>query len=64
MVLYPLSGFRAMNKAALNVFEAILNKGTQSSTLDIMQTRMELYDMLDYHSYEDKLDALFSKDKK
>ncbi len=63
MVLYPLSGFRAMNKAALNVFEAILNKGTQSSTLGIMQTRMELYDMLDYHSYEDKLDALFSKDK-
>ncbi len=64
MVLYPLSGFRAMNKAALNVFESILNEGTQSSTLDIMQTRMELYDMLDYHSYEDKLDALFSKDKK
>lgn len=64
MVLYPLSGFRAMNKAALTVFEAILDKGTQSSTLDIMQTRMELYDMLDYHSYEDKLDALFSKDKK
>jgi methylisocitrate lyase len=63
MVLYPLSGFRAMNKAALNVFEAILKEGTQSSTLDIMQTRMELYDMLDYHSYEDKLDALFSKDK-
>jgi len=64
MVLYPLSGFRAMNKAALTVFEAILKEGTQSSTLDIMQTRMELYDMLDYHSYEDKLDALFSKDKK
>ncbi|WP_024954684.1 methylisocitrate lyase [Sulfurospirillum arcachonense] len=63
MVLYPLSGFRAMNKAALSVFDAIINKGTQSSTLDIMQTRMELYDMLDYHSYEDKLDALFSKNK-
>ncbi len=63
MVLYPLSGFRAMNKAALTVFESILNEGTQSSTLDIMQTRMELYDMLDYHSYEDKLDALFSKNK-
>ncbi|MDA7848305.1 methylisocitrate lyase [Sulfurospirillum sp.] len=63
MVLYPLSGFRAMNKAALTVFDAILKNGTQSSTLDIMQTRMELYDMLDYHSYEDKLDALFSKDK-
>ena len=64
MVLYPLSGFRAMNKAALAVFEAILKEGTQSSTLDIMQTRMELYDMLDYHSYEAKLDALFSKEKK
>jgi len=64
MVLYPLSGFRAMNKAALTVFESIIKEGTQSSTLDIMQTRMELYDMLDYHSYEDKLDALFSKDKK
>ena len=64
MVLYPLSGFRAMNKAALNVFESIIKEGTQSSTLDIMQTRIELYDMLDYHSYEDKLDALFSKDKK
>jgi len=63
MVLYPLSGFRAMNKAALAVFESILKEGSQSSTLDIMQTRMELYDMLDYHSYEDKLDALFSKDK-
>ncbi len=64
MVLYPLSGFRAMNKAALTVFESIINKGSQSSTLEIMQTRMELYDMLDYHSYEDKLDALFSKEKK
>lgn len=63
MVLYPLSGFRAMNKAALTVFEAILKEGTQSSVLDIMQTRKELYAMLDYHSYEDKLDNLFSKDK-
>lgn len=64
MVLYPLSGFRAMNKAALEVFKTIIDKGTQSSVLDIMQTRMELYDMLDYHSYEEKLDQLFSKDKK
>ena len=63
MVLYPLSGFRAMNKAALSVFEAILKEGTQSSVLDIMQTRKELYAMLDYHSYEDKLDQLFSKNK-
>lgn len=64
MVLYPLSGFRAMNKAALSVFEAILKEGTQSSVLDIMQTRKELYAMLDYHSYEDKLDQLFSKNKR
>ena len=64
MVLYPLSGFRAMNKAALDVFKSIINEGSQNSTLEIMQTRMELYDMLDYHSYEEKLDALFSKDKK
>ncbi len=64
MVLYPLSGFRAMNKGALTVFETILNTGTQSSVLDIMQTRAELYDMLDYHSYENKLDSLFSKEKK
>jgi len=64
MVLYPLSGFRAMNKAALDVFKSIINEGSQASTLNIMQTRMELYDMLDYHSYEDKLDALFSKEKK
>lgn len=63
MILYPLSGFRAMNKGALEVFKAIINKGTQSSTIDIMQTRMELYDMLDYHSYEEKLDNLFAKDK-
>lgn len=60
MVLYPLSGFRAMNQAALKVFETILKEGTQSSVLDIMQTRKELYAMLDYHSYEDKLDELFS----
>jgi methylisocitrate lyase len=63
MVLYPLSGFRAMNKAALSVFESIINEGSQSSTIDIMQTRMELYDMLGYHSYEDKLDELFNKQK-
>ncbi len=64
MVLYPLSGFRAMNKAALEVFETILKEGTQSSVLDKMQTRMELYEMLDYHSYEKKLDELFQKEKK
>ncbi len=63
MVLYPLSGFRAMNKAALDVFETILKKGTQSSVLDTMQTRVQLYEMLDYHSYEEKLDKLFSQTK-
>ncbi|NOX14826.1 MAG: methylisocitrate lyase, partial [Epsilonproteobacteria bacterium] len=63
MILYPLSGFRAMNKAALEVFKAIINDGTQSSVIDIMQTRMELYDMLDYHAYEEKLDELFKKTK-
>ncbi len=63
MILYPLSGFRAMNKGALEVFKAIINEGTQSSTIDIMQTRMELYDMLDYHTYEEKLDELFKRNK-
>ena len=61
MVLYPLSAFRAMNKAALTVFETIAREGTQDSVLDTMQTRNELYEMLDYHSYEDKLDQLFCK---
>lgn len=61
MVLYPLSGFRAMNKAALSVFKEIIQKGTQKGVLDIMQTREELYDMLGYHKFEDKLDKLFKK---
>ena len=61
MVLYPLSGFRAMNKAALSVFKEIIQNGTQKGVLDIMQTREELYDMLGYHKFEDKLDELFKK---
>ena len=61
MVLYPLSGFRAMNKAALSVFKEIIQKGTQKGVLDIMQTREELYDMLGYHKFEYKLDELFKK---
>ncbi|RTE85816.1 MULTISPECIES: methylisocitrate lyase [Gammaproteobacteria] len=61
MVLYPLSAFRAMNKAALNVYENILEKGDQKDSIDNMQTRMELYDFLNYHAFEEKLDALFSK---
>ncbi len=63
MVLYPLSAFRAMSKAALNVYEEIYAKGTAQGVLDTMQTRAELYDMLNYHSFEDKLDELFSKNK-
>lgn len=63
LVLYPLSAFRAMNKAALNVYQAIRRDGTQSQVLDTMQTRMELYDLLDYHAYEQKLDELFASGK-
>jgi methylisocitrate lyase len=60
MVLYPLSAFRAMNQAALHVYQAIRRDGTQAQVVDLMQTRMELYDFLDYHAYEQKLDALFA----
>jgi methylisocitrate lyase len=63
LVLYPLSAFRAMNKAALNVYQALRRDGTQSNVLDTMQTRTELYDYLDYHAYEAKLDQLFAKEK-
>ncbi|QRV22990.1 methylisocitrate lyase [Marinomonas foliarum] len=61
LVLYPLSAFRAMNKAALNVYQHLLNDGHQRNVVDEMQTRNELYEFLNYHEYEDKLDALFSK---
>jgi len=61
LVLYPLSAFRAMNKAALNVYQAIRRDGTQAGVVDTMQTRMELYDYLDYHGYEQRLDALFAE---
>jgi methylisocitrate lyase len=61
LVLYPLSAFRAMSAAAVRVYEAIRNKGTQREVVDQMQTRAQLYDVLDYHSFEDKLDQLFSK---
>ncbi len=63
MVLYPLSAFRAMSKAALNVYQNILADGDQKAVVDTMQTRMELYDFLDYHQYEQKLDELFNKEK-
>lgn len=61
MVLYPLSAFRAMNKAALNVYESILANGDQKAVVDSMQTRAELYDFLNYHTFEQKLDELFKK---
>lgn len=61
MVLYPLSAARAMNKAALEVFNDILKNGSQKASIEKMQTREELYEMLGYHAYEQKLDALFKK---
>ncbi|MBL0691419.1 MAG: methylisocitrate lyase [SAR324 cluster bacterium] len=64
LVLYPLSAFRAMNQAALKVYETIKQEQTQKSMVGAMQTREELYDFLDYHRYEKKLDALFAKQKK
>ena len=63
LVLYPLSAFRAMNRAALDVYRAIRRDGTQQNVLDTMQTRAELYDFLDYHTFEAKLDQLFAKEK-
>jgi methylisocitrate lyase len=63
MVLYPLSAFRAMNKAAENVYQSILTNGDQKAVIDNMQTRMELYDYLGYHAYEQKLDSLFTEGK-
>jgi methylisocitrate lyase len=61
LALYPLSAFRAMNKAALGVYRALRKDGTQRAVVDTMQTRAELYDFLGYHAYEQKLDALFAK---
>lgn len=61
LVLYPLSAFRAMNKAALDVFKDIIANGSQKASIEKMQTRDELYQMLGYHDFERKLDALFSK---
>jgi len=60
MILYPLSAFRAMSKAALTVYETILAKGTQTPVLKTMQTREELYEVLGYHTYEQKLDELYA----
>jgi methylisocitrate lyase len=63
LALYPLSAFRAANAAALRVYESIRRDGTQHAVVDTMQTRAELYDFLDYHSYEQKLDELFAKEQ-
>src|SRR5947209_15121895 len=63
MVLYPLSAFRAMNQAALNVYGSIRREGHQKKVVDTMQTRDDLYKYLGYHDYEQKLDALFQKAK-
>jgi methylisocitrate lyase len=64
LVLYPLSAFRAMSAAAVRVYETIRNKGTQVDIVHQMQTRSELYDVLDYLSFEEKLDQLFSNERK
>ncbi|GAA0240765.1 methylisocitrate lyase [Rhodanobacter caeni] len=61
IALYCCGAYRAMNKAALNFYETVRREGTQKNIVDSLQTREELYDFLDYHAYEDKLDALFSK---
>ena len=64
LILYPLSAFRAMNKAAAMVYCTLRSQGTQASVIDLMQTRAALYEVLDYHAYEEKLDALFAQEKK
>jgi len=61
MILYPLTAFRAMNKAALKAYEEVRKNGTQKAVVGDMQTREELYDVIDYHSYEKKLDELFTR---
>jgi len=61
LVLYPLSAFRAMSKAAEDIYRALREDGTQKNVVDTMQTRMELYEVLGYHEYEEKLDQLFAE---
>jgi methylisocitrate lyase len=63
VALYPLSGFRAMNKAALGVYQTIRREGTQKDAIEVMQTRAELYEVLGYHGFEAKLDQLFNRDR-
>jgi len=62
LILYPLSAFRAMSKAALSVYDAIRKEGTQKNVVGLMQTRDELYEHLGYHTFEQKLDEIFSKE--
>ena len=63
MVLYPLSAFRAMNQAALSVYQATRRDGSQKNVVHLMQTRADLYEHLGYHAFEQKLDALFKGEK-
>ena len=63
LALYPLSAFRAMSAAALNVYRGIRAQGTQKDLLAGMQTRAELYEVLNYHAYEQKMDELFKRKK-
>ena len=63
IALYPLTAFRAMNKAALKAFETVRRQGSQKSLIPEMQTREQLYDFLNYHSYEKKLDELFARER-
>jgi methylisocitrate lyase len=63
LALYPLSAFRAMSAAALRVYQAIREQGTQASVVPSMQTRADLYDTLDYYAYERKLDELFDQER-
>jgi len=63
IILYCCAAYRAMNAAALTVYEAIRTEGTQKSVLPLMQSRADLYRYLDYHAYEQKLDELFAKDR-
>ena len=64
IALYPLSAFRAANAAALKVYQTLRAEGTQKNCIDDMQSRAELYDYLGYHTYEQKLDALFQAESK
>ena len=63
MVLYPLSAFRAMNQAALKVYQSVRQDGTQQNVINLMQSRADLYEHLGYHAFEQKLDALFRGEK-